>query len=140
MTNRSTEAEFELRCTEVSMMLLDGSSRQTICRFAIEKWQVSVAQVDRYIAKARESIQANCSFSRKSAFALILEKYDYLYERCIQEGDLRTAASILAEQRKMCQLDEVAADLEFAKSPAARVSKMVMQEIVREKMLARPDE
>ena len=69
---KSTAAEVEMRTAKVAALLIDGWCRARICEYAREtaRWDVSDAQVDRYMAKARERIQADCSRDRKASYAL----------------------------------------------------------------------
>ncbi len=104
---KSTAAEVEMRTAKVAELLVDGWSRARICEYAREtaRWDVSDAQVDRYIAKARERIQADCSRDRKASYALAEARLEALYGKAVDAGDLRLALSIVKEQRALQGLD-----------------------------------
>lgn len=96
---KSTAAEVEMRTAKVAELLVDGWSRARICEYAREtaRWDVSDAQVDRYIAKARERIQADCSRDRKASYALAEARLEALYGKAVDADDLRLALSIVKE-------------------------------------------
>lgn len=104
---KSTAAEVEMRTAKVAELLVDGWSRARICEYAREtaRWDVSDAQVDRYIAKARERIQADCSRDRKASYALAEARLEALYGKAVDADDLRLALSIVKEQRTLQGLD-----------------------------------
>lgn len=104
---KSTAATVEMRTAKVAELLIDGWSRARICVYARETahWGVSEAQIDRYIAKARERIEADCSHDRKASYALAEARLEALYGKAVDTGDLRLALSILKEQRALQGLD-----------------------------------
>lgn len=104
---KSTAATVEVRTAKVAELLVDGWSRARICEYAREtaRWDVSDAQVDRYIAKARERIQADCSRDRKASYALAEARLEALYGKAVDADDLRLALSIVKEQRTLQGLD-----------------------------------
>ena len=106
MGKKSTAATVELRTAKVAELLIDGWSRARICEYARnQSWSVSDAQVDRYISKARERIEADCSQSRKASYALAEARLEALYGKAVDAGDLRLALSIVKEQRALQGLD-----------------------------------
>lgn len=104
---KSTAAIVELRTAKVAELLIDGWSRARICEYAREtaRWGVSDAQIDRYISKARERIEADCAQSRKASYALAEARLEALYGKAVDAGDLRLALSIVKEQRALQGLD-----------------------------------
>lgn len=104
---KSTAAEVEMRTAKVAALLIDGWCRARICEYAREtaRWDVSDAQVDRYMAKERERIQADCSRDRKASYALAEARLEALYGKAVDVGDLRLALSIVKEQRALQGLD-----------------------------------
>lgn len=103
---KSTAAIVELRAAKVAELLIDGWSRARICEYARnQRWGVSDAQVDRYISKARERIEADCSHSRKASYALAEARLEALYGKAVDAGDLRLALSVVKEQRALQGLD-----------------------------------
>jgi len=66
---KSTNAEINLRVTEVYGLLTRGYSRKQILQHATEAWGVSDRMGDHYIAKARDLIDADCNLSRPAFLA-----------------------------------------------------------------------
>ncbi len=103
---KSTAATVELRTAKVAELLIDGWSRARICEYArSQRWGVSDAQVDRYISKARKRIEADCTQSRKTSYALAEARLEALYGKAVDAGDLRLALSVVKEQRALQGLD-----------------------------------
>lgn len=103
---KSTAATVELRTAKVAELLIDGWSRARICEYARnQSWGVSDAQIDRYISRARERIEADCSQSRKASYALAEARLEALYGKAVESGDLRLALNVLKEQKALQGLD-----------------------------------
>lgn len=151
---KSTAATVEMRTAKVAELLVNGWSRARICEYARETahWNVGDAQVDRYVAKARERIQADCSCDRKASYALAEARLEALYGKAVESGDLRLALSIVKEQRALQGLDGALRDpsenaepgmfyatlTAYADAIHANVPKRYIEALVKEVMSLEP--
>lgn len=103
---RSTDAEFDRRCTEVQAWILDGHTRHEIIRLG-SHWKVSSRQIDDYLAGARDKIYEANSASVKENVAVISRNLWRLYRMALDEGDIGEANKVLMNLAKVKGLDQV---------------------------------
>lgn len=94
---KSTDAEMERRVTEVHRLLLTGSTRAEIVRYAANAWLVESRIVDTYIARARRLIRAQANIDRASELGQARSRLNLLFSEAYFVGDLRTALAVQKE-------------------------------------------
>ncbi len=105
MAQRSTKAEVQRRIDEVFRLRLNGAILQDIRDFAQENgWDVSDAQLGRYMQKADEMMAEELTRGRKKRLALHLARREFLYAKAVLAGDLRTALAVLKDNAQLCNL------------------------------------
>jgi len=94
-----------LRVQQVATWLLDGATSTDVTQKSIEKWEVSERTADRYIAAAREQIEAASAQELRSAATLALYRMTQLYFAALEGGDLKTALDVVKAQNRMLGLN-----------------------------------
>jgi hypothetical protein len=93
--NRSTIAEMERRVGIVLEMILSGLKRRDILRQTSNSsklaWDVSSRQIDTYIAKATEEIEAQFEEDKDRLIKQTVGKYDYLYKALVAQKKFKDA-------------------------------------------------
>lgn len=101
---KSTLAEVSKRVTEVQTLLLSGYTRYYILQLAT-KWEVSEAQVDKYIGKANELIKEINKLSVQDNMALISANLWDTFRTAKSEKNLAEQHKVLMSIAKIKGLD-----------------------------------
>ena len=104
MAKKSTNAELNLRVTEVYGLLTRGCSRAQIIQHASDLWQVTDRQADTYIARARELIDADCNLSRPAFLAECLAGIRAIRQKAEAEKQHQTALNAIKLQAELTGL------------------------------------
>ena len=104
MAKKSTNAELNLRVTEVYGLLTRGCSRAQIIQHASDLWQVTDRQADTYIARAREMIDADCNLSRPAFLAECLAGIRAIRQKAEAEKQHQTALNAIKLQAELTGL------------------------------------
>ena len=95
----------EERLNDVIKMLSDGYSRVMIEKHAkIKKWNITLRQIDNYIAKANEYFRSLSEVKREDALGTLADRYRNLYEKCLKDRDYKTAAQITEKLSRLLGL------------------------------------
>ena len=97
MAVKSTEADVDMRVSQVAGLMVCGYSRTDICEYARKEWGVSTSQADRYAQKARESIKEQYKNDLEDRAALSGARHESLYKAAIEAGDYALAERILKD-------------------------------------------
>ncbi len=92
MAIKSTQVVKEQRIKQVMALLVVGKYRWEIVQDLSKEWECSEANVDQYIADAKELMSDHFS---KETINDILSKYNYLYNDALRVGDKRQAKNVL---------------------------------------------
>ncbi len=104
---KSTNAEIELRITEIHRLLLDGYSRSEILQYpSVKAWKITARQVDTYISEANKIIQETSQADRSGYAALITKNYWNLFRAAKASDNLQEAHKILNSIAKIKGLDQ----------------------------------
>jgi hypothetical protein len=101
---KSTNAEINLRVTEVYGLLTRGYSRSQILQHTSEVWGVSDRMGDHYIAKARELIDADCNLSRPAFLAECLAGIRTIRQKAEADKQHQTALNAIKLQAELTGL------------------------------------
>ena len=104
MSKKSTKYEKDERVEEVRKMMLYGTSRDEIIRYAKDKWQVSERTVDYYIAEAREINGHILRESQSEALALAIEHRKLSRSEAHERKDYRLEFKIAKDEAKLMGL------------------------------------
>jgi hypothetical protein len=104
VAKKSTNAEINLRITEVYGLLTRGCSRAQIIQHASDLWQVTDRQADTYIARARELIDADCNLSRPAFLAECLAGIRIIRQKAEAEKQHQTALNAIKLQAELTGL------------------------------------
>jgi hypothetical protein len=97
MAVKSTEADVDMRVSQVAGLMVCGYSRTDICEYARKEWGVSASQADRYAQKARESIKEQYKNDLEDRAALSDARHESLYKAAVEAGDYALAERILKD-------------------------------------------
>lgn len=92
MALKSTQIVKEKRVKQVMALLVVGKYRWEIVQDLSKEWECSEANVDQYIADAKNLASEHFS---KESINDILSKYNYLYNSALRKGDGKLAKSVL---------------------------------------------
>jgi hypothetical protein len=105
MRSRVTKTELARRVEAVLQLRLLSAEFYDIRREAERlKWNVSDAQLWRYVAKADEAIAQALEKDRGKLIGRAIAQRQALYARCMATADYSTAARILADRDKLLGL------------------------------------
>ena len=104
VAKKSTKAESTLRTQEVYSLLTQAYTRQEILQHC-SIWQVSDRQVDTYIARAREMLDADCAMSRPAFLAELMARLRGYEKQAARRGQLQVAVNAATQQARLVGLD-----------------------------------
>lgn len=102
---KSTDAEFDLRVTQVQDLLLKGFTRSQVIR-ECSTWKVGDRQIENYIMEARNLIREQNAVERDDNMATITANYWELFRFAKATGDTQEAHKLLNSIAKLKGLDE----------------------------------
>lgn len=103
---RSTDAVFQERVTEVQKFLLNGYTRGYIVEYAERVWNIENRQADSYIAKATETINEINLVQRDENLANITTNLWELFRNAKNNNEVDLARKIIMDIAKLRGLDE----------------------------------
>lgn len=98
---KSTKAETKRRIKAVSKLLLNGASRADILQYAIESWNISEPQTDKYIASANKGFAQSAVFSSDEQIGIAINRLNRLYMYHLENKDYRDALTVQKEINKL---------------------------------------
>ena len=101
---RSTKAVFNQRVAAIYPLILSGASRREIIKIITKRhqdWNVSDAQLDKYMKAAREEIQRVGEPKRKEELRKAHLRLENLFYATMQTGDYPAALRVQAEINKL---------------------------------------
>ena len=122
---KSDQTTVQTRVEEVLQLRLVGALPTDICRHARdEKWNVSVRQVQRYIAAADKLLLANVEKNRDRLMAFHYSARRALFARAMSVSDYSTARQLLNDEAKLLGLfdSEITAQLEEMRRQLAELT------------------
>lgn len=105
MRHKVNKVQKALRVQQIVTWLLEGFTYTEVTRMGQEKWGVSYRTVERYIATAREQVEAESASEVQSAVTLALYRLTELYFAAVEDGDLKTALDVVKTQNRMLGLN-----------------------------------
>lgn len=94
-----------LRVQQVTTWLLDGLTTAQVLSKCDEKWGISSRQAERYIADAKEQVEAMSATEVRGATTLALYRLTQLYEAAVASEDFKTALDIVKVTNRMLGLN-----------------------------------
>lgn len=94
-----------LRVQQVVSWLLDGNTYMEVAKLGASKWGVSERTVERYIADAREQVEAMAATEIRGATTLALYRLTELYFSALASEDYKTALDVVKTQNRMLGLN-----------------------------------
>lgn len=98
MGSKSTKSVKIQRLREIRSLLILGRPRHEIVYELSNKWNCSERNVDKYINACKQLIQK--AFDEETISDL-KEKYDYLFEEALKDGDNMLAKQIVDSKQKL---------------------------------------
>lgn len=115
---RAAQNQKAERVDQCVQLLIQGYTPALICKLVRENrkkpedkrnkaydWKVSDSQVYRYCKEANEKIDEIQAPKRKNQFNRQLQRYELLFRKALNSGDLRNARQILKEIDRLTGLD-----------------------------------
>jgi hypothetical protein len=90
-TERVTRVEYQKRLDILIGLHARGLASSQLIKIACQQWNVSVRQAKRYIKKAKEQESQLAAQPLEVKYALVLQRFNYIYQQAIQLGDLELA-------------------------------------------------
>ncbi len=87
----------EQRIREISVMLINGSSREVIVLHCSKFWSIGERQADKYIVRAKTLVEKSVSRKLEYDYAKAIRRYEDLYRLSIEKKDYKTALSVNKE-------------------------------------------
>ena len=106
MAEKPTAAQKLLRVQTVYQWLTEGNSRSTICRKVAEKEWGCERTADRYIAEARDMLEADSAMSRQAFLAETLGNLRRLQAAAEKKGNQQTALNCLRLASELAGLNK----------------------------------
>ncbi len=94
---KSSQSILLQRIREITNLLINGNSRDSIVQYSSENWSIGERQTDKYIQKAKEVIETSIIKSISYDYAKAVSRYEELYKHCIERKDFKTATNINKE-------------------------------------------
>jgi hypothetical protein len=85
------------RVKKIVDSLLAGQSRDEIVHYSSVKWKIGERQTDKYIAKARDTIERSIKREVDFDYSKAVRRYEELYKLALNNKDYRTAMTINKE-------------------------------------------
>jgi predicted DNA-binding transcriptional regulator YafY len=105
MANKCNREEFQVRINRLVELITECRSECSIRRELAAEWGVSDRQMQRYMAKAHQSIVQLWDIKRETFVARSLEKLETIINKAITSNQLSAAVGAVA-----CQLRVVGCD------------------------------
>ncbi len=99
--HESNGMEIEKRILEVSRMLLSGLTTKEICWNVMEKYNISKAQVERYIRRCFVYWRRDFKKKRKAGLDYHLAKREVLYNKNFKRGDFNACLEIAKDEARL---------------------------------------
>jgi hypothetical protein len=113
---KSTDAEMELRVSTVYDLLLSGTERAAIVRYAAKTWNVQSRIVDTYLRRAKALLAEHAATDRTQQLGMARARLNMLFAKALANKSYATA---LAVQRDINTLEALYAP------PAERTLKLI---------------
>ena len=98
----TNQAQKKERIHEIYRLLLTGTSRRSIIRYAsIKQWGVSDRTIDGYIKEAMEELTTALSVDREKKAAIAQNRLEDLYNRSYTINDFKTCLAVLKESNEL---------------------------------------
>ena len=94
---KSSQSILLQRIREISKLLINGNNRDSIIQYSSMNWNIGERQTDKYIQKARETIETSIKKSIGYDYAKAVCRYEELYKQSIDRKDYKTAVNINKE-------------------------------------------
>jgi len=106
MSARATKAVVARRVNVVYRLLLSGFSMQEILQYAAERtdWDVGERQVFKYLARARQLLEAESKTERAEERGKAIARLNNLYGKALNANDLRQALAVQKEINELLAL------------------------------------
>jgi len=101
MATKTTKSEIEIRVSQVYKLLLIGTSRRDILRYASEKWQSSDRSTDAYIASARKLMSKELSDDRQMALGEEIELRRHIIQKALVDKKYQIALTAADSRAKL---------------------------------------
>jgi len=98
---KPTQIEYQQYLIEIGERILQGYSRQEIHKFTKEKWNLSIAQTDNYIATIRRMWKEEFEAQRKDILIWHVQLRRHLLSQALQTEDWTLALEIAKDLAKI---------------------------------------
>lgn len=107
MSEKSTNAEIELRLATIYEMVVKGASRKYIVRYCSEKFEITSRQTDEYLKRVYDEIKETYGENyKKRIIEKQLAQLDDLYVKNYTIEDFRECRNIIESKSKLLGLNE----------------------------------
>jgi hypothetical protein len=94
-----------LRIQQVVSWLLDGLTYMQVVDKCVAKWEIGERQAKRYIADARDQVEAQSAAEIRSANTLALYRLTELYHKALEAEDFKAALDVVKTTNRMLGLN-----------------------------------
>lgn len=112
MSRKSTKAEMEKREREILELLSQGFSRGDIGERLAPKYNCTPLAITKQYDKVVKNLRITDEGEKENARAVNLQRFEFLYQQAVREGQKKVAADIIEKHGKLLGLYERGAQKE----------------------------
>lgn len=91
------------RNNDIIAMLLDGKTTHEIATFIVTKYRIKRGTATTFITECRGEIKARRNFEVNNVISTNIDRYEWLYAKCMEIGNQSLAMSSLKHKEKLMQ-------------------------------------
>ena len=101
---RCTAAEREFRANRFARMIANGATRSDLTQYGAAEWGLKQRQVDEYIQKARDCLQADWNIDRQAYLATLLAQLNVVHKKALEAGQYSNVVGAINTAARLTQL------------------------------------
>ena len=99
-----TSAHTEIRRSDIRDMIMQGKSTKHISAYMLNAYSVGRRTVERDITAIYKSLREDFEQEKVEIINKHIMRYEYIYEKCVEIGDMKGARESLQAKEKLLQL------------------------------------
>ena len=111
---KGTPLDAQLRVNKILQMLAEGKNRQQIQDQIIKEFGISQSTLNADFVKALNELKKNQEPFTTEIKAVIADRYEILWNKAIEKGDLKTATTVLKQESDLFGLNVQRQDVEVS--------------------------
>jgi len=112
--SKGTPLDAQLRVNKIMELLAEGKNRQQIQDQIIKEFGISQSTLNADFVKALNELKKNQEPFTTEIKAVIADRYEILWNKAIEKGDLKTATAVLKQESDLFGLNVQKQDVEVS--------------------------